>query len=114
MKNSLFLLLNAVCLRQVHAISAVEQPLETVSQLQINFCAPSSTPHRLGSVDNASPSLIELFSERGSLYTHTHTHTHTHNSLRPEVSNLEGTYTLFDLSTAYILSWSYFREEKLN
>jgi hypothetical protein len=32
------------------------------------------------------------------------THTHTHNSLRPEVSNLEGTYTLFDLSTAYILS----------
>ena len=31
-------------------------------------------------------------------------HTHTHNSLRPEVSSLEGTYTLFDLSTAYILS----------
>ncbi|KAJ5291466.1 ATP-dependent helicase dcl2 [Penicillium angulare] len=35
---------------------------------------------------------------------HTHTHTHTHNSLHPEVSSLEGTYTLFDLSIAYILS----------
>jgi hypothetical protein len=30
--------------------------------------------------------------------------THTHNSLRPEASSLEGTYTLFDLSIAYILS----------
>jgi hypothetical protein len=44
-----------------------DSPLESVSQLQINFCAPSSTPHRLGSVDNVSPSLIELFSERGPL-----------------------------------------------
>jgi hypothetical protein len=72
MKNSLFPLLNGVCLRQIHAISAVEQPLETVSQLQINFCAPSSTPHRLGSVDNVSPGPLSFSQSAGHFLTQGH------------------------------------------
>ena len=42
-----------------------------------------------------------LFRRRSLFLVHI---SYTHNSLRPEVSSLEGTYTLFDLSTAYILS----------
>ena len=44
-----------------------EKPLQLISHLQINFCAPNSTPHRLISVDDPSPGLIELFSEGVSL-----------------------------------------------